>query len=308
MKIIPGGRSTFEDPLLRIPCEVFIDLLWEAERLLGRSGVGLKVGATFRPSTFLDFGYGLMSCDTLRSALAFNRTYQSVNQQLGRAALRETEDSAFVEWDSPFDAEYVRPATEAIMTGYVGLGRWMTWSRDDALWRLRFRHKAPAHASEVEAAFECPVLYSEPGDRLEFDPSVIDQAMPASNPALVESLSRRLDLVLESIQQPEATTLATYRIIERSLADGVPSVQDVARSLGMSERTLRRRLADEDESYRNILKRVRRAVCEIYLNEETRSMSEIAQLLGYSEHSAFIRAFRGWFGMTPTQYLNQKEA
>ena len=80
LKIIPNGAATFEDPLLRVRCEVFIELLHEAERLLGQTGIGLKVGLSFRPATFLDFGYALFSCDNLRDALTFNRTYQSVNR------------------------------------------------------------------------------------------------------------------------------------------------------------------------------------------------------------------------------------
>lgn len=302
ISMIPGGHSVFENPLLRVRCEVFIDLLLEAERLLGQTGIGLKVGLSFRPSTFLDFGYALFSCDNLREALAFNRKYQAVNQQLGRAALRETPERSYVEWDSPFDAEYVRPATEAIMTSYLMLGMRMTWSEGYDARCVRFRHARPEHADEITKLFDGQVLYDQAMDQLEFNPELIDKPMPARNPALVDTLCRRLDLVLESIDQPDATTLATYRLLERSLSDGAASINQVARDLGVSDRTLRRRLADEGETFRDILKRVRRSVCEIYLSEGNRSMSEVAQLLGYSEHSAFNRAFKDWFDMTPTEY------
>ena len=170
---------------------------------------------------------------------------------------------------------------------------------------MRFRHKRPEHADVVSSLFDCDVFYNEPIDMLEFNPELVDRPMPGRNPALVKTLCRRLDVILESIEQPDSTTLATYRLLEMQLADGVPSILDIARDLGMSERTLRRRLKDEGESFRDILKRVRRAVCEIYLSEGNRSMSEIAGLLGYSEHSAFSRAFRDWFGMAPTEYVNQ---
>lgn len=305
IKVIPNGFATFDDPLLRVRCEVFIELLHEAERLLGHTGIGLKVGLSFRPSTFLDFGYALFSCDNLRHALTFNRTYQAVNQQLGRAALKETPERTFVEWDSPFEAEFVRPATEAIMTGYLMLGMRMTWSEGHEARKMRFRHSKPPHADNLSSLFDCEVTYGEPMDVLEFNPELVDLPMPARNPALVETLCRRLDVILASIEQPDSTTLATYRLLELKLGDDVPTILDVARDLGMSERTLRRRLTEEGESFRDILKRVRRAVCEIYLSEGSRSMSEIAGLLGYSEHSAFSRAFRDWFGMTPTEYMDQ---
>ena len=305
--LIPGGFRSLEDPLGRLPCAVFYDLLYRSEDVLGETGIGVKVGMSFRPATFLDFGYGMMSCSTLREALAFNRTYQAVNQQLGRASLVEEGNSAFVEWDIPEDAEFARVATETVLTGYVGIGKWITWTHGDEIRSIRFRHAKPSHAELVERAFGCPVFYDEPVDRLEFDKALVDKPMPASNPQLVKRLTQRLDKVLLSIEHSASTHLAVYRLIEQSLAEKVLSIGDVARQLNMSERTLRRRLTNEDRSFRQILADVRRDVCEIYLDEQTRSMVEISQLLGYSEHSAFIRAFRSWFGTTPTEYMSRPQ-
>ena len=304
---LPDGQSVFENPLLRVPCEVLIDLLWQAEKMLGTTGIGLKVGQTFRPKTFLDFGYGLMSCPTLREALVFNRTYQAVNQKLGKARLEVDGDIASIQWHSSDEAEYARPSTEMVLTGYIGVGKWITLTHGEEILAMRFRHRRPAHADFVEHILECPVYYDEPLDQLQFDARLADAPMPGANPQLVEHLSRRLDKVLESIDRPDSISLATYRMIERSLADGGATIPLIARQMGMSDRTLRRRLAGEGETFRDLLAKVRRDVCEIYLNEPDRTMSEIAQLLGYSEHSAFIRAFRGWFGVTPTEYLGRRQ-
>ena len=307
LRVIPGGRKSLDDVLLRFPCSVFLDLLYMAEDLLGETGIGIVIGQRIRPTTFLDFGYGLMSCETLRQALAFNRRYQSVNQQLGRADLKVSGGSAFIEWETPDTPEYGRPAVETVLTGYVGIGKWITWTHGEELRSIRFRHKQPAHHELVQKAVECPVFYDEPVDRLEFDAALVDKPMPASNPKLVDQLSRRLDQILLSIDDPNSVRLAVYRILERALADDRPTIGSVSQKLGFSERTLRRRLAEENQSFRSILSDVRRDVCEIYMNEPNRKMVEISQLLGYSEHSAFIRAFRGWFGVTPRQYQSGKQ-
>lgn len=299
---MPGGREAIDNVLLRLPIHVFFDVLYRAEELLGETGIGIKVGQSFRPSTFLQFGYGLISSATLREALAFNRKYQSVNQQLGRANLVLKDGSAFVEWESEDEAEYARAGVETVLTGYVGIGKWITWTHGDEVKSMRFRHRKPAHADLVEKVFECPVLYDAPVDCLEFDESIVDKPMPASNPLLVKQLSRRLDKVLLSMDDPNSVRLAVYRLVEAMLVDGLPTANGVAKKLGISERTLRRRLSEEKQSFRDILAQVRKDICEIQMAEPNFTMTEISQQLGYSEHSAFVRAFRGWFGITPTEY------
>ena len=248
----------------------------------------------------------MVSCSTLREVLSFNRAYQAVNQQIGRAKLEIDGRSAFIVWESPDDAEYARPAAETVLTGYVGIGKWVTWTHGEDIRSLQFRHKRPPHADMVEKAFDFPVLFDQPIDRLEFNASVVDQPLPAPNPRLVERLSQRLDKVLLAIDHPNSVRLAVYQILERTLANGSPNISYVSEQLNLSERTLRRRLAEEQQNFRSILSQVRRDVCEIYMTEPNRTMVEISQLLGYSEHSAFIRAFREWFGMTPTQYRSSQ--
>jgi len=100
---------------------------------------------------------------------------------------------------------------------------------------MRFRHKKPPHAELVEKVLGCPVYYNEPIDRLEFDKSLVDKPMPASNPMLVKQLSKRLDKVLLSIDDPDSLRLAVYRIVERELAGELPTSANIARRLGISQ-------------------------------------------------------------------------
>jgi AraC-like DNA-binding protein len=76
-------------------------------------------------------------------------------------------------------------------------------------------------------------------------------------------------------------------------------MQRVARDLGTSRRTLQRRLADAGASYQGLLDETRREAAERYLTESSLSIAEVAYLLGYSEPSAFHRAFKRWFGRSP---------
>jgi len=300
---IPGGPPALSETERRFPIAVFIDLLHGAERELGETGIGLKVGRNFRPTTFADFSHGLLVNDTLHGAMAFNRKYQAVNQQYGRATLITEGASAYVQVEPAIDdIDYMRPAMEAIFAGYVGIGKWLTWTTGEDVRSMRFRNAKPTHTSLLEDVFECPVLFDEPVDQLEIDAALVDKPFPARNPHLVKTLSRRLDVVLEALDNPDSVRLATYRAIEETLISGAPTIGTIASRMGIAERTLRRKLSAEDASFSGVLVDVRRNLSEVYLSQPNMPMAEVAQVLGYSEQSAFIRAFRGWFGTTPSDY------
>jgi AraC-like DNA-binding protein len=92
------------------------------------------------------------------------------------------------------------------------------------------------------------------------------------------------------------------RAIVATLPSGTPSLPDVARSLGLSERTLRRRLAVERTSFQDLLEGFRSSLAGRYLERKDLALAEIAFLLGFSEPSPFYRAFRRWFGQSPERY------
>jgi AraC-like DNA-binding protein len=92
------------------------------------------------------------------------------------------------------------------------------------------------------------------------------------------------------------------RALGSRIASGETRMSSIARQLGMSERTLQRRLAEEGASYQELLEEVRKAAAGRYLEESPLAIGEIAYLLGYSEPAAFHRAFRRWHATTPEDF------
>jgi AraC-like DNA-binding protein len=95
--------------------------------------------------------------------------------------------------------------------------------------------------------------------------------------------------------------LVERRILDR-LGAGDVRMDRVAASLGMSQRTLARRLADADTSFQAVLESVRQRLAERYLGQDELRIDDVAGLLGYSETSAFLTAFRRWTGTTPRRF------
>ena len=116
-------------------------------------------------------------------------------------------------------------------------------------------------------------------------------------------MCRRLDKMLtQALAQGDSTSAIVRRLLLENLARGEPSAAQTARELGLSERTLHRRLRDEGTSFRNILDTIRGELATELLSEPRIGIGEIAFVLGYSEPAAFYRFFRRLTGQTPLAY------
>ena len=175
---------------------------------------------------------------------------------------------------------------------------------------MHFRHKKPAYEKAYEGVFQAPVFFEAEYDEMRFDAAVADMLMPQANADLIDLLTRRLDRALQERHEPPSVGSQVRQTVqnllsERAGAEGAPELRQIAALLGFSERTLRRRLAEEGTNFREVLSQARKEACEIYLKENRWSVAEMAQHLGYSEQSALSRAFRQWYGMSPTDYQAQ---
>lgn len=302
--LLGAGPAPFENPARRFPNETVIDMLHLAEKLTGDSSIGLAAGRDFRPSTFLDIGLALISAATLRQALETNEKYQPLTQQLGKAHLSIQGDKAVITWRSYIDdPERMRPVTEAAFAGYAVFGRWLTWLYDKEFIGVRFRHARPPHAETCDSLFNCKVVYDARVNEMAFERDLADMPLPNANRDLFDILCARLDRQMKDLRAPMTAEKEVFLCAQAMLLDGAPSLPRVAKALGTSERTLRRRLSQEGVSFRMVAEAARKEACEVYIRERKKSIAEIAQAVGYSEQSAFTRAFRTWFGMAPSEYI-----
>jgi len=164
--------------------------------------------------------------------------------------------------------------------------------------RVFLRHAPPASAKEHQRFFSAPIEWSAPVDGLRLDLSLLNAKSPQENPAM----SRFFTAALERERASRDTVADRVRVaLMRGLPSGPPSAIDLARSLGLSERSLRRALAEEQTSCRALLDDFRRTVAKDMLGEG-KSVTEIAFTLGFSETSALSRAFRRWTGTSARQH------
>lgn len=147
------------------------------------------------------------------------------------------------------------------------------------------------------------------GDRVSLHFANADLGRPflTSKPAMWEFFEPQLRLRLQDLQSDSKTSQRVYSVLLELLPAGKSSVEDVAGKLAMSKRTLQRKLQAEETSFQSVLQAVRIRLAKHYLQHERISGIEIALLLGFDSHSAFIRAFNQWTGLSPVEYLSANQ-
>jgi AraC-like DNA-binding protein len=170
------------------------------------------------------------------------------------------------------------------------------------LTRVEFSHPAPPHALEYDLLYGAPCTFRAPRTALVFDRSLLELPVVQDELGLHTFLRRAPDDVLARLDYGSTAAAQVRRLLGQSLPDRMPDPQDIAARLSVSAQTLRRRLAAEGTSFQRIRDQLRRDVAIAALAEGTVSIEDLAHRLGFSEPSAFHRAFKRWTGSAPRSY------
>ena len=155
-------------------------------------------------------------------------------------------------------------------------------------------HAAPSCRGDYFGLFRCPVQFDAAQPEFVLARAQAEAPLPAASRELAVANDAILADYLHTLDRGDVVARVKTAIIEH-LPSGTPSAEVIARDLFMSARTLHRRLAEAQTSFSESLEAVRRELAEHYINDPSRSLSEISFLLGFSEQSAFSRAFRRWY-------------
>ncbi|TCM96413.1 AraC-like DNA-binding protein [Paenibacillus sp. BK033] len=157
-------------------------------------------------------------------------------------------------------------------------------------------------AGTLEDYMGCPVRFGAEHNRLTLKRSDLDLPFLSYNEELLEILTPALERSLDDRESRFSIVQTVKRLIKRGLAGSRPDMLIVARDLGISERTLQRRLAEEGTSFKKILSHVRHEMALTYLKDPSLEIHEVAFLTGYEDQNSFYRAFRSWEGETPANW------
>lgn len=173
---------------------------------------------------------------------------------------------------------------------------------DLALEHVSFRHACRGDPDRYAAHFGCPVHFEADRNAIALKPAMLDLPNRLGDAAVSDFLTAHLETEIGSLKDDPSLRAALLRRLTPALSNGVPQAAEVARDMGMSERTLYRRLADEGLTFRDVLIQAQSSLAQELLRDSTSSIAEIAFLTGFSEQSTFSRAFKRWVGQAPAQF------
>ncbi|HET8731419.1 MAG TPA: AraC family transcriptional regulator [Moraxellaceae bacterium] len=281
----------------RIPLAEWIALLQEIARADPRPGLGLYIGEHILPRHAGVMGYIGLSCDSLGEAfLRFDRFHRLVYD--GNPAVMSIHgDVVSLSWG----IEHGYPGQLADETAIAAFATIVERLVDRKLrpTAINFVNPAPPDTAIYDAFFGCPVTFGGTLTSVTFPAQYLALPIAHSDPGLRVLLEQQADALLRALPGNKDFEKDLKTALARSLHEGAPTLEHVARRLAMSPRTLQRRLSALDLSFQHLLDRTRAELARGYLLEGNLTLSEIALLLGYSEQSAFNRAFRRWTGQTP---------
>ena len=267
--------------------------------------VGLELGLSVRPAHLGVLGYLTLSCDTVAEALQRFERYQRLLHDGDMAHAIFEGSEVCMRWSSDFGPS-TRLSDEVLVVGMIRFVRMMTGIDSLTPSRVNFMFPPPADLSAHQALFQCPMQFEQPYTELYFPLDYFALPVTNSDPGLKNLLDQQAQTLLSVLPEQEDFVQDLQQAIIKAIQNGEPTLEQVARTLALSPRTLHRRLAEKGLVFKVVLQEMRLQLARQYLKEKRLTLAEIALLLGYSEQSAFTRAFRQWTGKTPLQYQKQR--
>jgi AraC-like DNA-binding protein len=280
-----------------IPLHKFRDFWQAIVDDTGQSGLGLRIAEFVHPEAYDVFGCLLAASATLGEAtLRATRLIRLVTNTV-RLSFHHEGDRASLSVD-PLYPELVHRETVEFMVGAAGvISRRITGHRLPAI-EVCFTHAPPLDISHHERIFGAPIRFGATFNGLVFAARLLDVPIASRDSALCATLQRQADelMALEPVLGFKASVRAA---LVTELRGGDPSAERVAAALAVHPKTLTRRLKAEGTTFQRLREELRLQLAERYLRQPGLSVDEVAFLLGYSERSAFHRAFRRWTGRAP---------
>jgi AraC-like DNA-binding protein len=298
-----------EDLDNRIPLASYVALFEAGAELLQEPALALHYGQAVRIQEISIVGLICEACETTLAVGAQLNRYVRLVADDGSGAsadlvrLMRRDDGIWMEavhWLSTVN----RFVTEAEFSRLVCNTRAMFANNADFQAMrfpvaIEFAHQAPNHIAEYERIFQCPVAFGASSNAMQIDPRFLTLRQPPVNRYVFGVLSEHAEAMLESVKSARTTRAQVEGLLIPLLHQGEPSVERVADAMGLGQQTLYRKLKAEGTTFEKLLDELRHKMALHYLDGKKVSVNETAYLVGFSNPSAFSRAFRRWTGTSP---------
>lgn len=277
---------------------------FEKAAAIDRNGttLPLRAGAAMRSDDYGAFGLAWKSATTLRGSYNRAERYAQVLTSVSTYEVQTADEGTYMHLHRSGERGLgMRLSNEATLASILTISREVSTETIHPI-AVYFKHPTPKSVTEHESFFGCPVHFDSDRDAL----LLSNETLQAPNKLGDESISKffesHLEIELSKLEDDSTLDRQIRHFVTQSLSEGMPMLSEVARHFGMSGRSLQRRLSELGYSYQTLVDESRRQLAEQLLRETDFSLVEVAFMTGFSEQSAFARAFKRWAGQTPRNF------
>jgi len=285
----------------RIPMAVWWDLIHGIQEVHPIPALGVHIGRLIEPYHIGVLGYLALSSPNLISFLACFQKLQPLLQNSSKLTAHMVDDQLCLTWN-PIAIWQPPLSNEVLITGFLKMAQAVTDRFDIKPLLVEFPAPSAHDPALYEELFECPVRFESDRLRLWLPMALLTVPINGSDPHLKFLLDQQAEALLLALPNSDPFLSEVQLAIVDVLKEGEPSAEKVAQKLNCSLRTLYRRIDERDLQYSQLLSKTRFELARKYLADPQLSLPEIALLLGYSEQSAFSRAFRTWANCSPSEF------
>lgn len=298
--VLANQRGEFDYAQWRT-CLSEIDQQWQGLPL------GLAIAEDVELAHIGILGYVVQSCDTLAHGL---QRYQDLHRLLyndHRLIIEADHEQIRISWNLP-PAETTQLTDEIALALLFQFLKKLLGLEGVQVREVHFRQPRRDDIRVYEAYFGGPVSFGQTTTCIALPYSLLMQPIRHADHTLQQLLLQQAQALLQQLPQSSRLDSQLQEAILSGLQQGQCTLAAIARQLEVSSRTLQRHLAAQHSSFEQRVMAVRRMLAEQYLQDRHLSLQDIALLLGYSEQSAFQRAFKHWTGLTPRQWRQHNSA
>jgi AraC-like DNA-binding protein len=295
---LPSGL--FEQPKILVTTDEFFALHRGIAQASGDPAIGLKLGTEERVERYDPVCIAALYAQSLRDALQRLARYKQLTcPEEIRLAERGSECAVQFAWLLAHENE--PPLLVDICFAWiVAIAR--RGSGGSVQPRRVELQRQMAHREMYEAHFGCEVRFASGQNALVFSSADLERPFLTHNADLLAMVAPQLEVELSHALARKAVGERVKATLKRLLAGQRPGIDDVARELGLSSRTLQRRLAEEGATFQGLMQEARRELARHYLLHSSLELNQTAYLLGYEDAHSFFRAFHQWEGSSPGQW------
>lgn len=297
-----GLRETADHPSGAAPGEAslsaWVTLLERSARQLGEPALPAVAGASLQPRHLGPLGHVLMSCDTLEDAYRHLARYIRLLGQIGQPKLVIKGEQAQLQWHWPYASAPPQSVALFMLAARVRFMRWLT-ADPNLVVDARIHGDAPGPIDAFREIFGGSVRFGGARSELVFPSTTLQKPVAMADAAFRKHAEQRAADLLEDLTgHPPLLRQIKHALLQR-MASGEVALDDVARELHMSPRTLQRRLKGLDTSFHGVLESVRSNSALQLVTQGQTPLAEVAFVLGYSDQSTFNSAYKRWHGTSP---------